>query len=207
MTVPPPVPHSDLEQQRERIVTALSAHFGQDHLVVEELERRLELVYRARTGGELDQLVADLPVLQSDERTQAALTVPDGWPDHGTVLAVMSEAKRWGVWQPPQRIAAVAVMGNVELDFRDAQLLPGVTTVDVLAIMGNVTVRVAPGVGVESTGIGLMGVFEQRHEAPASGSPTLRLAGFALMSNVEVVVKRTGKADDGGPRRLRRRDS
>ncbi|MGI8496738.1 MAG: DUF1707 SHOCT-like domain-containing protein [Gemmatimonadaceae bacterium] len=206
MTVPPSLPSADFEQRRERTITALSAHFEQDHLPMDELDRRLELVYQARTSGDLDRLVADLPVLGSGGGTEDALTVPDGRPDRGTVLAVMSEAKRVGTWRPPQRVAVVAVMGNVELDFRDAELVAGVTVVEVIAVMGNVTVRVAPDVRVESTGMGLMGVFEQRHTAGSIGSPTLRLTGYALMSNVEIVVKGSGAAYGGGPRRLRGRD-
>jgi uncharacterized membrane protein YdbT with pleckstrin-like domain len=42
-------------------------------LLAEELEQRLELLFAARTYGELDALVADLPVRPQPRRRQAAL--------------------------------------------------------------------------------------------------------------------------------------
>ena len=78
------------------------------------------------------------------------------------------------------------------LDFRDAQLGPGVTNVYVLAMMGGVEIIVPPGLRVESNGIGIMGGFE--HSGPrvdvSSGSgPILRISGVAIMGGVEIKEK------------------
>ncbi len=49
------------DADRERIVTALSHHAGEGRLTVEELSERTDAAYAARTLGELDRLLDDLP--------------------------------------------------------------------------------------------------------------------------------------------------
>jgi hypothetical protein len=49
------------DSDRESIVTELRAHGAAGRLDVEELEQRIEAAYTARTHGELDALLGDLP--------------------------------------------------------------------------------------------------------------------------------------------------
>jgi hypothetical protein len=41
-------------------IEQLSAHFANDELTLEDLERRIERVYKATTPAELDRITADL---------------------------------------------------------------------------------------------------------------------------------------------------
>jgi hypothetical protein len=49
------------DNDRDEVVERLRAATAEGRLRTEELEQRLEVAFRARTYGELDQLVADLP--------------------------------------------------------------------------------------------------------------------------------------------------
>jgi uncharacterized protein DUF1707 len=49
------------DSDREEIVTELRAHGASGRLDVEELEQRIESAYAARTHGDLQTLLADLP--------------------------------------------------------------------------------------------------------------------------------------------------
>lgn len=110
--------------------------------------------------------------------------------EQGTILAIMSGARRKGVWEPLERLRVLSLMGGVELDFREAEFLDGVTEVVVLAVMGGVAIVVPPGVDVESDGVGLMGEFTHlTHRSPHPDSPVLRIRGFSLMGGVSVKVK------------------
>jgi hypothetical protein len=108
----------------------------------------------------------------------------------GFVFACMGGSVRKGPWEPPETLYTLALMGGVELDFREAALLEGMTEVAVLAVMGGVKIVVPDDVDVEVNGIGIMGGFEHvsRH-VPGEDRPLIRIKGLALMGGVEVKVK------------------
>ena len=60
------------DADREQIAERLRKATGEGRLLAEELEERLEAAFSARTYGELDAVVADLPA----ERTQRSTTTP-----------------------------------------------------------------------------------------------------------------------------------
>jgi DUF1707 SHOCT-like domain len=65
--VPPDVaPPADIraaDEDRERVATALRSHCEAGRLTIEELEERLAGAYSAKTLGDLDALMTDLPAL------------------------------------------------------------------------------------------------------------------------------------------------
>ena len=109
---------------------------------------------------------------------------PDDWDpseEEGRVLAVMGGAVRKGYWEPPARLRVIAVMGGVELDFREASLFEGGCVVEIFALMGGVNILVPPDIDVVSEGTGMMGGFESvSHRADDSDAPLLRIKGQAL---------------------------
>ena len=54
------VPVPSLARARELKIEELSAHFANDDLSLEDLERRIEQVYRASNVAELETITADL---------------------------------------------------------------------------------------------------------------------------------------------------
>jgi hypothetical protein len=122
--------------------------------------------------------------------TRASGSVLEPSDEQGTILAIMSGARRKGVWEPPERLRVLSLMGGVELDFREAEFLDGMTEVVVLAVMGGVSIVAPPGVDVEADGVGLMGEFTHLvHRSPHADSPVLRVRGFSLMGGVSVKIK------------------
>ena len=121
-------------------------------------------------------------------RADGSLAEPSD--EQGTILAVLSGARRKGAWEPPERLRVLSLMGGVELDFRQAEFLDGVTEVVVLAVMGGVSVVAPPGVDVEADGVGFMGEFTHlTHRSPHPDPPVLRIRGFSLMGGVSVKIK------------------
>jgi hypothetical protein len=59
MSIDPSVRIGDAE--REHVVAALGQHLSVGRLTMNEFESRLDTVYAARTRGELDAVLADLP--------------------------------------------------------------------------------------------------------------------------------------------------
>jgi len=73
--------NSDLrasQQERDRAVELLRMHAGEGRLDLEELEQRVEAALAARTRGELDALLADLPRPRSRRRSSAVRAVAVG---------------------------------------------------------------------------------------------------------------------------------
>lgn len=178
-----------LRQRRDVTIARLCEHFANDHLEAEELENLIDRAHQAVTLAALDDLLVGLPELApaGSPSTSVARIPPGG--EHQVVIAVMGGAERKGAWAPAQNLYVTTVMGGALLDFRQAQLNPGVTNVFILAIMGGVEVIVPPGLRVESNGIGIMGGFDHaadREPTVTEAGPILRISGAAIMGGVEI---------------------
>lgn len=199
---------------REDTIDDLCRRFADDELSLADLERRLEKARAARTRAELTELLSDLrpapaPVAQTGARgreqpARRSGSIPgaarEARPTAGTpavrpsshlAFAVMGGTRRSGRWAPPSTMAAVALMGGVELDFRGAIFSGGVVEINCFAFWGGVEITVPPDVHVDTRGFAFMGGFEQTAELetdPGPDAPTIRINGFALMGGVEVKV-------------------
>jgi hypothetical protein len=100
-------------------------------------------------------------------------------------------------------MAAVAIMGGVELDFRNAVFSGGIVEINCFAFWGGVEIVVPPDVHVDTHGFALLGGFDQTAELdtdPAPDAPTIRINGFALMGAVEVKVAVRESGEGSGHR-------
>ncbi|HEV2181241.1 MAG TPA: DUF1707 domain-containing protein [Gemmatimonadaceae bacterium] len=185
--------------QREQVVQRLCTHFASNHLTMDELEQRIDQAYKAPSVAELDALVAGLPVLANEPvgapsaglapSSAAALPMV---PDRDVLIGIMSGHTRRGPWSLPRHLKVFTVMGGIVLDLREAFIAPGVSEIEITAVMAGVEVFVPPGVRVECTGSAFMGAFEvdQRAQSIAAGEDrVVRVTGFALMAGVDVKVR------------------
>jgi len=181
-----------LASSRERTIELLSAHFANDRLTIDELDRRLERAYAATSLAELDALTADLP----DETRAVARFGPATAPadyepreDSGRILAIMSETRRGGLWAVPQRLDVTATMSNLTLDLRSALLAPGVTEINVHAVMASVQIILPPGVRVLDRVRAFMAAVSDDSYGALTDDPSvpaIRLTGYAVMAEVRV---------------------
>lgn len=182
-----------LELEREETVQVLCQQFAHDQMSTQELEKRLEAVYRASSPEELHALVAALPAVRAEEpagrRNVPVRTVA---PREQRFLAAFGSVQKRGEWEPADRVRGVAMFGELDLDFRDALIPMGITTVQVLATFGNVRVVVPPGLHIECDGSAVLGRFSGSTSLAASANadaPTLRITGLALFGEVKVVMR------------------
>lgn len=201
-----------VRQERERLIDALCDAFSRDAFDDDELERRMTLAHKATTLAELDTLRSELGLpartevaLQPAARTTTALTPHRQGPR--TALAVFGSSRRGGAWTPPPRMTATAVFGDVELDFREAVMAPGVTHVNATAVFGNVTLYVPPHLAVDMHGIAIFGAFEELDRAPAQldpDAPLLRVHGRSVFGSVEIETRLPGETRRQARKRRRR---
>lgn len=82
---------------------------------------------------------------------------------------------------------AVALMGGLEVDLRNARLAEGGAVIDVLVMMGGVELFVPNDWRVEVEAIPFMGAVEDERKAPPSEARNvLRVRGFVMMGGLEV---------------------
>ena len=110
------------------------------------------------------------------------------------LVSFLSTNEREGRWQLPRRFRALAVLGNIELDLREAEIGYGVSLIEAVAVLGNVEIKASPDVAVECDGDSFMGSFALRYEGRASPSMAdreriVRVTGSAYAGSVTVIVK------------------
>jgi hypothetical protein len=201
----PTPPFTSLSRARETKITELSNHFANDDLSLEELERRIERVYKAASVAELEEITADLrkamtvPVDQSaaPASSRATSVSSSGQTLGGRILAFMSSTRRVGRWLVPPKLDVVAIMSDTKLDFTHAAMPGAVIDVHLRAVMASCKLVVPPNVRVINETHAVMATVRSRAsevlpgDAPASTeAPVIRLTGYALMADVNVVVRR-----------------
>ncbi|MFD7511612.1 DUF1707 domain-containing protein [Streptomyces sp. NPDC059853] len=192
---PAPVPHpapdpvraSDAD--RDRIADILREALAEGRLDAEEHAERIESVYRAKTLGELEPLIRDLPAGQRPAapapppRPGPVAPVPAG---PRSVVAVFSSANRHGRWRLGLRTVASAVFGSVELDLTEAIFDQQYVTIDATAVFGSVEIKVPENVTVRTGGTGVLGSFEVVEMVSADPSaPVIMVKGAAVFGSVE----------------------
>ena len=198
--------HQPLNHTRQNTVDALCEHFANDVMSIEEFERRVDVANKADTVEEIKALLRDMPGGDLPAPTGPA-TVPAPQREFGVtaaahvkenafVVACLGGASRKGRWTPARKNYAIAVMGGTELDFREAQFGPGMTELQVFAVMGGVEIIVPPGLTVECQGMALLGGFDHLSDTTQPDSidgPVLRITGLAVMGGVDVTVRHPGE--------------
>ncbi|TMU95185.1 DUF1707 domain-containing protein [Streptomyces sp. DASNCL29] len=185
------------DAERERIAEVLREAVAEGRLDMEEFEERLGAAYAARTHGELEPLVRDLPVPGSAAPAPPAPADRTGWaeriggaPTSKWAVAIMGGFQRKGTWTVPRAFTAFAVMGGGEIDLREARFEGRDVVIRCFALMGGVQITVPPDLETHVSGIGLMGGFD--HTGSADGDPTgprVTVTGLALFGGVSVERK------------------
>ncbi|HZE09383.1 MAG TPA: LiaF domain-containing protein [Gemmatimonadaceae bacterium] len=110
------------------------------------------------------------------------------------LVGFLGSTERRGPWQLPRHLRAVAVLGNVEIDLRQAIIGFGVSDIEVVAVLGNVEIIVPPEVAVDCDGDGLLGTFNLEfagrvNTSLADRERVVRVTGSAYAASVTVRVK------------------
>ncbi|HOR48945.1 MAG TPA: LiaF-related protein, partial [Rectinema sp.] len=186
--------HGPTKIERNNVIERLEHSFAQNLLDIDVYEKRMEIAVNTASKRELLSLIEDLPVptetnKQSSSFDRILLNLGE-IKDYDVTLALLSGATRKGLWYPPKRMKVVAIMGGVDLDYSQAQIPPGVSNIDIFALMGGVNIFVPEGVNVEVTGIPIMGGIDNRAASSGKlGAPTIKVNAITLMGGLDIKVK------------------
>ena len=183
-----------LDDARQRAIRLLTDGYAYDAISDEEFEWRLGQMSHADSPHAIDALVADL-VAPVPSHTGVTRGYSPVFEPEGRLLGIMSETRRLGPWRVPQRLKVKAIMSDMKIDLRYA-VLPPACTIDLAAIMANVSFIVPPGMIVDFDVMSVMASANNDARAVATGGympPHVRIHGTALMSEVRVKVRELGR--------------
>lgn len=186
------------DADRDRIADILRDALAEGRLSADEHAERVEGVLNAKTVGELEAFIQDLPAAHqgravpsyaSAPNRPAAGAIPPEADDN--VVAVFSSAMRKGRWRAGRRLHAYAVFGSVEIDLSEAVFEYQQVVIKAVSVFGDVQIRVPENVSLRGTGGGVLGNFDV---APLDSSepdaPVVYVDGWAVLGNVEARPKR-----------------
>ncbi len=191
-TPPQPAPApTDLrasDADRDRVADILRDALAEGRLTADEHAERVEGVLAAKTVGELEVFVQDLPAAHPPRTTAPPRPAGGALPadPDDNIVAVFSSATRRGRWRAGRRIHAYAVFGSVEIDLSEALFEYQQVVVKAYAVFGSVEVRVPENISLRGNGGGILGSFEvDTLDSGDPDAPVVYLDGWAVLGSVE----------------------
>ena len=175
------------DRERDTVVQRVQQAFAEGRLDDAEFDERMRAALVARTHGDLDVLLSDLPAAAPGPAPAASGRGPGR-----IAIALKSSVRRGGRWRVPERYTTVVYKGDGRLDLRAAELSGPVTTFLAVAYKSTVTILVPRSVRVEMTGFGVtQGPAEEEdpgYHLPAD-APVIHVRGIAYKGAVEITTR------------------
>jgi hypothetical protein len=196
-----PTPVSELrasDADRDRVADILREALAEGRLTPDEHAERVDGVLNAKTVGELEVFIRDLPAAHRRDAASARMPAPPR-PDPGVipaeadanVVAVFSSAMRRGRWRAGRRLHAYAIFGSVEIDLSEAIFEYQQVVIKAISVFGDVRIRVPENISLRGTGGGVLGNFEVSPlDSVDPDAPVVYVDGWAVLGNVEARPKR-----------------
>jgi hypothetical protein len=188
------------DAEREHVIGLLQRATGTGLLDLDEFTRRVDTALAARTRGELNAVLLDLPGLTHPERPAqvptpvrppvrrpAPVVTETGSGDE--VRGMLGSVSRRGVWDVPAHLVVRTTLGSAELDFTEARIPHEVVEIELDVVAGSVELRLPAGARVEhgdlqATLSGVENHLRARPDAPEG--PLFRIRGSVRAGSVEI---------------------
>jgi hypothetical protein len=170
---PAPINPRDLrvsDAEREHVVNVLQKAIGRGLLDLDEFTRRTDLALAAKTRGELNGVLVDLP----------GVTHADSGPVRSTPVEfrnTMSSTKRDGKWVVPASMKVYNRLGSTELDFTDAVITHADVTVEIDLAGGSVEMLLPDGASVDADDVRVTAGSVTNKASNGGGLPRFRISG------------------------------
>ncbi|MFG1709996.1 DUF1707 domain-containing protein [Nonomuraea sp. M3C6] len=185
------------DYDRERVAEMLRVAVTEGRITLEELDERVDGAYTARTLGDLDDVIADLP--RSDVLSPAGPTAALVTLSGADVLQLHTRSGRVeqvGHWVVPERMSAKAGRwGKVRIDFTQAQCphREVVLDIEITSWFGDIVVVVPRGWRVRDEDVLRRWLGSVHNHPPVPLAPdgvTVRLTGYVQTGDVWVRYRR-----------------
>lgn len=161
------------DADRERVVAYLQSVVGQGLLTLDEFQERVDAVLKARTFGEADRLLADLP--------EMPFARPGPPREVAEIRSTAASLRRRGRWNVPRRLHVRARAGSVRLDFTEALISSPMVEIVLDVVAGSTTLILPDGASVNADEVEMIagGVKVRRlpSEPGLAGGPHFAVSG------------------------------
>ena len=171
------------DADREAVADRLRIAAGDGRIDLAELDERLTQAYAAKTYGQLQVLVADLPA-HSVAITGEALPEPDT-----LVLKTKTpNLKQSGQWTVPQRITAESTTGFITIDFTKASCAHREVAVEAVTRSGWIRLLLPDGwaARISPSSTNTSHISNKAPEAAAPGLTTVIVTGHPLSGYIKI---------------------
>lgn len=189
-----------IEQVKEEVIDVLIHNYSHGIISNEAFERRLDAVIATSSHQEMLDQIQDLDAAPDDtikqqKEEQFAVnysTVPA--EERETLVNILGETDRSGVWTVPKEIRVFTFLGGSTLDFTNARFSSPNVTVKVCCILGSDKIYVPENVNVVSRAFCILGSAKNKAPSVASKhAPTITIEGVVLLSEISIKIKTTMK--------------
>lgn len=166
------------DADREGVVARLNAAVADGRLTLVEFEERVDGVLNARTFGEVEPFVADLPAAPATE-------------DVVELRSHAGEIKRKGRWPVPRKLVVQSKAGSVKLDLRHAVVPPRVE-IELATQAGSTVIVLPPGATANIDGVSTTAgtAKNKAPSVPGSSGPHVVVTGSAAAGSLVVRYER-----------------
>jgi hypothetical protein len=169
------------DAEREHVAGLLQKAVGRGLITLDEFTERTDQALAAKTRGELNSVLMDLPDLR-----HADVAPVDA--ESLTLRAGMDSVKQQGNWVVPRSIVADCGMGNITLDFTQANCQHHDVVLHATVGSGNITVIVPRGwqVVMAELSKGIGNISNKATDPPNPSLPVLHVHGRVRMGNLKI---------------------
>jgi hypothetical protein len=171
------------DQERDATVQRLQVAFAEGRLADGEFDERMRAALVARTHGDLDELLTDLPTATAPVAPHPVTSGSGPKPGRHSV-AYKSSVRHAGRWRVPGKFRALVYKGSGVFDLRAAELTESVTTILAVAYKSDIEIIVPPGIRVEVNGFGVTRDEDWAGEL-AADAPVVHVRALAYKGLVE----------------------
>ena len=183
------------DAEREHVAQLLQRAVGRGLIDLAEFGERTDAALAARTRGQLNAVLADLPGLVHPERPGPAVARRPGvqppavTEDAGPrIRAVLGSVTRRGDWDVPARLVVETTMGSVKLDLSEATVPHERVEIELDVLAASVEVRLPAGARIDTGAlqVTLSSVDVRRRVRAGGDGPLFVLTGSVRVGSVDV---------------------
>jgi hypothetical protein len=175
--------------EREAIIAKLHAATEEGRLDLDEFADRSRQAYEARTYGEVERLLADLPDTGGTLAVpQAKRPAPEG-PTELRLNPTGSAVKRDGEWDVPPKVIVNATGSSVKLDCRHALIRTDTVDLDVKLLGSSLTVVLPDSAYAVDDSTEVFG-SSVKNRAPYKGGTQIRFSVTGSAKGSSVIFRR-----------------
>lgn len=174
------------DAEREHVGDLLQRAVGEGRLSIAEFTERMDVAMSARTRGELNAVLVDLPGVRAYGAAELAKPVSAGPPQ--VLRSTFGTTTRKGVWTVPAAVQVRNRFGNTTLDLTRAEITMRQVAVTIDDVCGTTTIVVPTGTAVDLDGVRATASSVNNSATLGGAAVELRLTvtGRVVMGNLTV---------------------